>query len=213
MTKSEFKFFVVLCQSLFFIACGSSTEPQHCENSERETIKLEYDDGSFELGRLGAQQDQILFVHFSAPCYPADLLEVEMRLCGTDTFELGVWDFSSGDGLKGKTVSGISDSSYEWITFDLRDLMITLDSDFWVGLTYTGKPAPLTRCVQVENPSRLGWYPAISCDTSSSSRSAFAAAHNAIVAGLQFGDTSHSGNTRQTSKLNPNWLANLKFLG
>lgn len=146
---------------LLMMGCSTDDPMRPCPN---EQIKLQYEDGSFERGLFGSVQDQGLLVHFTAPCYPAALVEVSMRLFRTDTFTLAVWDYRTGEVIIGIETKGGSDSSFEWVDFDVRDLNIKVYNDFWVGIVYSGKP---------DTPNSKNWYPVVSSDTTRSAGRSF----------------------------------------
>lgn len=150
--KTKYPFSITLIV-LLMMGCSKDDPMRPCPN---EQIKVQYDDGSFERGRFGSVQDQALLVHFTAPCYPAALVEVSMRLFRTDTFTLAVWDFRTGEAIIAIEANGVSDSSFEWVDFDMRDLRIKVNNDFWVGIKYSGEPDP---------PNSKNWYPVVSSDT------------------------------------------------
>ncbi len=83
---------------------------------------------------------------------------MKMYLAGTQDFNLVVLDASSLAILGEKTVTA-ADQEGAWHTFNVEDLALTLQGDFFVGLRYVGD----------KNIDDF-WWPAIGFDTTPPSR-------------------------------------------
>ena len=118
---------------------------------------LGYGDDTPETFVLGEKQDQLLLVHFSAEGYPAELVEVQLYLMGTQNFTLVVLDQLTEEEIA-RVPAAARDPEGAWHTFNLEAQDITLYGDFYLGIQYTGAP-------NIDD----FWWPALGMDTSTPS--------------------------------------------
>lgn len=118
---------------------------------------LGYSDDTPETFVLGEKQDELLLVHFAAEGYPAELMEVQLYLMGSQDFTLVVLDQTSEEVIA-RVPATARDPEGSWQTFNLEDQDITLYDDFYLGIQYTG----------ARNIDDF-WWPALGMDTSSPS--------------------------------------------
>lgn len=120
-------------------------------------LQLIGDDGSFESGLVGSEQNESLIVHFTAPSYPVKIMALDLYIWGTQEFTTAVFDITSGSFLGGGTVNGVDADNYTWASYDLSALDINATGDFFAGIRYTG-------------PQQTDgfWWPAIGFDQTSS---------------------------------------------
>lgn len=118
---------------------------------------LSYGDDTPETFVLGEKQDELLLVHFSAEGYPAELVEVQLYLMGSQDFTLVVLDQTSEEVIA-RVPATAWDPEGSWHTFNLENQDITLYDDFYLGIQYTGD----------RNIDDF-WWPALGMDTSTPS--------------------------------------------
>lgn len=118
----------------------------------RTEVELAYDDNSYENYWSGEEQGEIALVHFTAPAYPARIVEAKYALMGAGDFTVAVYDYWSGDKL-GEMAATVDNAEWQWVSYDISGLNIEVQDDFYVGLAWTGQQS-----------SDMNWYPMIAYD-------------------------------------------------